>query len=598
MKHINAYFLKFADYLNIRAAGKWLIYGVLIGIVAGLGALLFYYLLKLSQHFFLNFIGGFYPPLPACEAGEIAPGVYGKRWILALIPVLGGIIAGIIIYTFAPEAEGHGTDAVIDSFHRKRGIIRPRVPFIKIIASAITIGSGGSAGREGPIAQIGAGFGSYLASLLKLSDRERRLMLLAGAGAGIGAIFKSPLGGAIFAAEVLYRAPEFEFEAVIPSMIASIISYSVFNSIIGWEPIFKVPNLQFHNPYELFFYGFLGIICAVIGIFYVKIFYGLRDRFFKRIPIIDHLKPALGGLMLGVLAYFLPQTLGMGYGYIQLAIFGKISILMMLAIAVAKIFATSFTISSGGSGGVFAPSLAIGAMLGGCFGQICHYFFPQVVTHPEAFVLVGMGGFFAGVAKVPIASIIMVCEMTSGYGLLVPLMFISLVAYLPNYKWSIYEKQVSTLIDSPAHRGDFIINVLEHLTVKDALPKRKTLKTVPESMNFRKVLDLVSTTTATQFPIINTQGRLSGILTLDTVRKVIQEEEIFDLLVAKDLCKESFLTVTPEDSLNTALDKLTRIDEEEILVVDNDDSDKVLAMLSRRDIIIAYNKEMHKQKGG
>mgnify|MGYP000480477364 CR=1 FL=1 len=600
MKRWREYLSKFADYLNIWFAGRWFIYGVLIGVVAGLGSVLFYYLMKISTYTFLNTLGGYYPPVPAGEARNsiISPNCYSFRWMLILVPTLGGIIAGILIYSFAPEAEGHGTDAMIDSFHRGKGIVRARVPFIKIIASAITIGSGGSAGREGPIAQIGSGFGSYLATLLKLSDRERRIMLLAGAGAGIGAIFKAPLGGALFATEVLYRAPEFEFEAVIPSMIASIVSYSVFSTIMGWEPIFKIPNLQFHNPKELLFYGLMGIICSIMGIFYIKVFYGFRDKIFSRIPIRNHFKPAIGGLLLGLLAFFLPQVLEMGYGYIQLAVFGKMTIIMMLAIATAKIFATSFTISSGGSGGVFAPSLTIGAMLGGGFGQICHHFFPQVITHPEAFVLVGMGGFFAGVANVPIASIIMVCEMTQGYGLLVPLMFISLITYLLNYRWTIYEKQVPSRINSPAHRGDFILNILEHLTVQDALPKQKELIIIPESMNFRKILDLVTSTTASYFPIINSKGELSGILTLDTIRKVIQEEEIFDLLIAKDLGTEEFLTVTPLDNLNTAMDKLTRIDQAEIPVVDNNNPHKVIAMLSRRDIIIAYNREMQRQKSG
>ena len=597
MKPIRTLFLQLADHLNIRTTGKWLFYGVIIGVLAGLGSIAFYYLLQLSQELFLHSLGGYYPPAPAGESGPgDATGLFGPRWVLALIPGLGGLLAGIIIYTFAPEAEGHGTDAMIDSFHRGRGIVRARVPIVKMITSAITIGSGGSAGREGPIAQIGSGVGSYLATLLKLSDRERRIMLLAGAGAGIGAIFKAPLGGALFATEVLYRAAEFEFEAIIPCMIASIVSYSVFGSFMGWEPIFAIPNLQFSHPLELFFYGALALLCAVIGIFYIKIFYGFRDKFFDHLPIKKHFRPAVGGIMLGAMAFFIPQTLEMGYGYVQLAIYGKMQAAEMFKIAIAKIFATSFTISSGGSGGVFGPSLTIGGLLGGGFGQICHHFFPTVISHPEAFVLVGMGGFFAGAAKVPIASIIMVCEMTRGYGLLVPLMTVALVTFLLTNRWSLYERQVATRLDSPAHRGDFIIDILQYLTVRDALPKGKELETIPEGMNFRKILDVVSATTATHYPIVNANKELTGVVTLDTIRKVIQEETIFDLLIAKDLCTEDFLTVTPKDNLNTALDKLTKMDQWEILVVDENDQHKILGSLSRRNIIIAYNLEIQKQK--
>lgn len=598
MKLLHDSIIQAADHLNIRTTGKWLVYGTIIGIIAGVGSILFYYLLSISQSFFLVKLGGYIPPAPAGEAGpSVGPyGLHGPRWILALVPGLGGLLAGFIIFTFAPEAEGHGTDAMIDSFHRGRGIVRPRVPLVKMIASAITIGSGGSAGREGPVAQIGSGIGSYIASLLRLSDRERRIMLLAGAGAGIGSIFKAPLGGALFATEVLYRAPEFEFEAIIPSMIASIVSYSVFGSIMGWEPIFAVPPLRFHHPYELLFYAALGVLCAVIGVFYIRIFYSFRDKFFHRIPIKKHLKPALGGIMLGIMALFIPQTLEMGYGYVQLAILGKLQVKEMFSIAFAKIFATSFTISSGGSGGVFAPSLTIGALLGGGFGQICHYFFPNIITHPEAFVLVGMGGFFAGAAKVPIASIIMISEMTRGYGLLVPLMLVALITFLLTHRWSLYEKQVATRVNSPAHRGDFVVNILEYLTVKDALSKWKELDVIPEGMNFRQILELISSTTASQYPVINANAELTGMLTVDTVRRILQEEEIFDLLVAKDLAIEGFSTVTPQDSLDAALDKLTRMDQEEILVVDSGNPLKILGLLSRRDITIAYNQEMQQQK--
>ena len=598
LKSLRESITKSADRFNIRTTGKWLVYGTAIGILAGFGSILFYYLLDLSQSFFLIKLGGYVPPVPAGEARSyVEPfGLHGSRWILAFVPALGGLLAGLIIFAFAPEAEGHGTDAMIDSFHRGRGIVRPRVPLVKMIASAITIGSGGSAGREGPVAQIGSGIGSFIASLLKLSDRERRILLLAGAGAGIGSIFKAPLGGALFATEVLYRAPEFEFEAIIPTMIASIVSYSIFGSFMGWEPIFAIPLLQFHNPYELLFYAALGVLCSVVAVFYIRIFYGMRDRFFKRIPIKKHLKPALGGIMLGLMAMVLPQTLEMGYGYIQLAILGKLHVKEMFTIAFAKIFATSFTIGSGGSGGVFAPSLTIGALLGGGFGHICHHFFPHIITHPEAFVLVGMGGFFAGAAKVPIASIIMISEMTRGYGLLVPLMLVALVTFLLTHRWSLYENQVTARVNSPAHRGDFVINILEYLTVGNALPKWRNPDVLPEGMNFRQIVELVSSTTASLYPVVNANAELTGILTVDSVRKVLQEEHIFDLLVAKDLAIENFSTVTPQDNLNTALDTLTRMDQEEILVVESGNPHVILGSLSRRDITIAYNQEIQKQK--
>ena len=331
------------------------------------------------------------------------------------IPALGGLISGLIVFNFAPEAEGHGTDAMIDSFHRKKGVIRRRVPLIKTIASAITIGSGGSAGKEGPIAQIGAGFGSFLASVLKVSDRERRIMLLAGAAGGIGAIFKAPLGAALFATEVLYRKEDFEFEAIIPCTLSSIVAFMVFTFHDGNATVFHIPAFSLATPGQLPFYAVLGVLCALVAFPYIKFFYGSRDRFFRRLNIPKSIKPAIGGLMVGIIALFLPEVLGGGYPWMQSAIDGHLAIRLMAVLIVAKIAATSFTISSGGSGGVFAPSLFIGSMLGGAFGNLCQRFFPHIITEPGAFVLVGMGGFFAGVAKVPIAALIMVAEMTGGY---------------------------------------------------------------------------------------------------------------------------------------------------------------------------------------
>ena len=415
--------------------------GILIGIVSGLGAIVFNFLLQTGTRFFTHDLIGM---VLGGASGETFLGIPLARWMMLWIPALGGLISGLIVFNFAPEAEGHGTDAMIDSFHRKKGMIRKRVPMIKTIASAITIGSGGSAGKEGPIAQIGAGFGSFLASVLKVSDRQRRIMLLAGAAGGIGAIFKAPLGAALFATEVLYRKEDFEFEAIIPCILSSIVAFMVFTFHDGTATIFHIPAFSLATPAELPFYAVLGVLCALVGFPYIRFFYGSRDRFFRRLNMPKSVKPALGGLMVGIIALFLPEVLGGGYPWMQSAIDGHLAIRLMAVLIVAKIVATSFTISSGGSGGVFAPSLFIGSMLGGAFGNFCQRFFPHIITEPGAFVLVGMGGFFAGVAKVPIAALIMVAEMTGGYSLIVPMMIVSSLSYLLLGNASLYEKQVAT----------------------------------------------------------------------------------------------------------------------------------------------------------
>jgi CIC family chloride channel protein len=484
---------------------------------------------------------------------------------------------------------------MIESFHRKKGIVRKRVPFVKTIASAITIGSGGSAGKEGPIAQIGSGFASFLASLLKTEERDRRIMLLAGAAGGIGAIFKAPMGAALFATEVLYRRPEFEFEAIIPSIFSSIVAYTVYTLYYGWGTVFHIPSLvPIITPSELLLYASFGGLCALVGFIYISFFYGIRDRFFKPLAISRFLKPAFGGLLVGGLAFFFPQVLGGGYDWIQSAIDGNLPMKLMIGLAFAKIAATSFTISSGGSGGVFAPSLFIGAMLGGFYGTVCSHLFPDLVINPSAFVLVGMGGFFAGVAKVPIASLILVAEMTGGYSLIVPLLIVSTISYLLLGDFSLYEKQVQTRVDSPAHLGDFATNILEHISVKNALPIDRKVELIQEDMRLDRIIDLVVGSNQMNFPVVDKEGRLKGILSLTDVRKVMMDKEMHRLVVAKDIATDEVLTVTPEDSLHTALKKMAAAEIRELPVVSKDDSKKVISMISRKDLIRTYHDEIEK----
>jgi len=584
----------FNRYAN-RKTGRLFLASMVVGVVAGLGAILFFTLLNWVTHLSLHQICNYFPPEPAGEVSGYEPGFGAIRWwLILLVPAIGGIISGIIVFTWAPEAEGHGTDAVIEAFHHKRGQIRKRVPLIKTIASIITIGTGGSAGREGPIAQIGAGFGSYLASLLHLSDDERRILVVAGAAGGIGAIFRSPLGGALFAIEVLYKR-DFESKALIPALVSSIVSYSIFASRFGWGMLFSTPNFKFHNPGELLFYAALGLVCAFIGLFYIKIFYGLRDRFFHRLPLIPHLRPALGGLMIGGVGIFAPFILASGYGYLQQAMDGTLTIQFMLIAAFLKIFATSFTISSGGSGGVFAPSLFIGGMLGGAFGQVAEMLFPNIISNPTSFVMIGMGAFFAGAAKVPISSMIMVSEMTGGYQLLVPMMLASSTAYVATSHVTIYERQVNRMADSPAHMGDFTVDVLDTLIVDQAYRPRTSVTVLREDTPLREFQHIVSEKEDNYFPVVDNENNIVGIISLRNARSVLFEDEMSNFVIAKDLMTKP-VTVTPAESLRSALKKFIEHDYGQIPVVDIRDERKILGMLSHEDVIEAYNREIIRRK--
>jgi CIC family chloride channel protein len=568
--------------------------GILIGIVSGLGGILFNLLLDLCTIFFtgdlINFI------LPDHLIGHQFLGFYIDRWIMIGIPSLGGLISGIIVFGLAPETEGHGTDAMIDSFHRNRGIVRRRAPIIKTIASAITIGSGGSAGREGPIAQIGSGFGSILGSQLRVSDRERRIMLLAGAAGGIGAIFKAPLGAALFATEVLYRKEDFEFEAIIPCILSSIVGFMIFTFYDGTGTVFHIPPLSLATPAQLPFYAVLGFTCAALGYLYVKFFYQTRDSLFGHLKLSKKLRPAVGGLMVGLIAFFLPEVLGGGYKWIQSAIDGHLTLEIMAVLVFAKIAATSFTISSGGSGGVFAPSLFIGAMIGGSLGDIFHRLFPHIAAPPAAFVLVGMGGFFAGVAKVPIAALIMVAEMTGGYNLIVPMVIVSSVSYLILGNISIYEKQVPTRIDSPSHIGDFAVDIMDSIAVKDAIEGNRRPDVIQEDMRFQDILKYMVASHQQDFPVVDREGNLTGIISLTDMREAMADTELHNMLIAKDIAIERVLTVTMDDPLNNALKLMADLDVRELPVVDKQDRRKVISVISRKDITKAYHREIDRAK--
>jgi len=577
--------------LNVEYMGKWLIYGALIGIATGLGSAIFYFGLNYCSFFLLGDIAGFHPPLPGGESSGHEFSMNGSmNYLLLIIPTIGGLISGIIVYSLAPEAEGHGTDAVIKAFHRLKGRIRKRVPLVKTIASIITIGSGGSAGREGPIAQIGAGFSSFLADILKAGERDRRIMLICGVAAGVGSIFKAPLGGALFAMAVLYKR-DYEVEGIIPAVISSIVAYSIFCSIVGWAPIFTTPEYNFTHPVELVCYALIGIVCGLIGMIYVKTFYGLRNKFFRKIGIPRHFIPAIGGFMIGLLALFYPQVLGMGYGWIQEAINGKLVLSLMIILIFAKILATSFTISSGGSGGVFAPSLFIGAMIGGSIGNISYSLFPESITQPSACILVGMAGFFAGVANVPIVTLIMVCEMTNSYSLLVPLMLAEAISYVIATRWTIYENQAPTRADSPAHRHELSIDILENLYVKDAMTQ--AVMTVSPKDKVCHVLSLIDKYKHLGYPVVS-KGDIVGIITASDVTSVPVGER--DTKEIKDILSGKLIVTYGNETLYNALHKMVERDIGRLPVVDKEKPKKMVGILTKSDIIVAYVKEEEKIK--
>lgn len=577
--------------------GKWVLVGLLIGIIAGVGSLALYESINLVSTYMLTGITGLKLPTEGIN-GQTSSYTLGTFKVL-LIPVstlLGGLISGFIVYRFAPEAEGHGTDAAISAFHYNNGKIRRRIPIIKLVASAVTIGSGGSAGREGPTAQIAAGFGSFVADTFKLSDHDRRIAMAAGIGAGIGSIFMAPLGGALLSTEILYRQ-DFEVEALIPSIIASITGYAIFGYPFAYHHLFTIPTgtvLGFSHPSALAIYLLAGILAGLGGILYVKTFYGIQALFmrFNRIP--KYFRPAIGALIVGLIAIKFPEILGLGYGWIQMVFFegnhitALLPLYLLIILFFLKIIATSLTIGSGGSGGVFAPGIVTGAFLGAALGVIIHPYFPFVDV--AEITIVTMIAFFGGISKAPISVLIMGTEMTGGFGLFLPLMLATTASYfVSGTKYSIYRAQVKNREASPAHRHEYERPVMDQVSVYDAMATDYP-STDPEK-TLREVVALLRST-RTKTIVVEQNHHLLGTLSIENIR---QDMDLSSTRVADVMTKDS-PTITQDENIHVALDMLTRTSTGKLVVVDSKDRHKVLGTIGFADVAEAYNREVRRIK--
>ena len=606
--------IEFLRGFEFRSTSKWFLLSTAVGVVAGIGAIVFQTLTQAVAHFTVVTVAGFAPDEAAGEylMFEHAPTTLSLGWLVAIM-VLGGLASGCLVYTFAPEAEGHGTDAAIDAFHNQRGIIRTRIPLIKTLASAITVGTGGSGGREGPIAQIGAAFGSYLGTRLQLSTRDRRILLAAGVGAGVGAIFRAPLAGALFAGEILYKEADLESDAIVPAAIASIVGYSTLGLSlppdIRFTPLFG-SELQYSlgSVFQLAPLSLLAVVLVIVAILYIKCFYATQ-AVFHALPIKPHFCPAIGAAAAALIAWGLYHTLdnehvlsvlGTGYGSLQRAFAptpdsgGRLGIQILLIIALFKIVTTSLTIGSGGSGGVFGPSIVIGGCLGAAVGQALQHL--GIVDQPQIYGIVGMAGFFAGCAHAPFSTILMVSEITGDYKLLLPTMWVSTLCFLLCRRWTLYQKQVPSRLESPAHRGDFIIDILEGIQVRDVYDPGRNIETVPESMSLDGIVHMLAESTQHYFPVVDAEEHMVGIFSEDDVRSWLYDETIWQLAVARDVMVTEIVSVKPQDDMNVALQNFTRLNIDELPVIDAGEPHRLLGFLRRKDAIAFYNRRLMEYK--
>ncbi|MGM0588733.1 MAG: chloride channel protein [Bacteroidota bacterium] len=587
--------------VNVITTGRWIFYCIIIGVLGGLAALLFNTLLEIIQQIALTDLTGIQVPKPG---GEKPIGLFhfpdswrallslNYRWLIVIIPALGGLLSGYLVFKFEPNAKSQGENAVIRAFHHENGYISSRVPIIKLLASTLTIGTGGSAGKEGPIAQIVAGIGSYIGTKLKMSEQERKILLMAGVGAGVGAIFKAPIGAALFSAEVFYRK-DFETEGLVASIISSIIGYSVYASVTGWDPIFTFDQVMFTNPYELPLFILLSLVVMVFGVIYTKLFEPIKSLF-NRIHIPRVYKPALGGLAIGIGALFFPAILGSSYGYLQLALDGSLSINFMLALAIFKMLATTITIQSGGSGGVFAPSLVIGGLLGGVMGYGFNELYPGMIDMPEAYVLVGMAAFFAGAANVPVSATIMITEMSRSYGLLVPLIFASSIAYLGAQNWSIYKEQLADRLDSSSFRDSFLSDMMKNVKVRDTYKRIQNMPVINQRWTVDAILDAFGQIDTLILPVENDQHTIVGMISLYDVRDLLRQDVPGVIIAADIMVPPRMLHLN--DTLGEAIEFFKETGEPELPVLQHGSTNTFMGVLNERSFLLNYDLKKTKQR--
>jgi CIC family chloride channel protein len=604
---------------RLRSQVRVLALALVVGLVAGLGAIVFYAGCQVVVHYALDAVAGYRPSHPAGEPPFLSATQQSFRpWLLLLVPTVGGILSGLLVFSLAPEAEGHGTDAAIAAFHYQQGRIRPRVPLVKLIASALTIGTGGSGGREGPIAQIGAGFGSFVGTLFRLRAAECRILMAAGMGAGVAAIFRAPLAGALFAAEVLYRSADFEASVIVPASLACTTAYCAFGMVFGWTPLFDLPPdtleaMTFRDPRQLFPYLLLAVFVVVLAMLYTRTFYGLAGVF-RRWKLPPHAKPAVGALATGVVGLGLFHLLGQdqkvlgvlsfGYGTLQDAMSSAAQerpdislVIVLLVVALGKILTTALTIGSGGSGGVFGPSMVIGGCGGGALGLLLYSWWPSLVPHPTSFVIVGMAGFFAAAAKTPISTLVIVSEMTGGYGLLLPTLWVCVLAFLLSDEQSIYHSQVESRSLSPAHQGDYVREVLAGLRVNCFLTSSEDVPTVQRGACFPEVVDRLSKTGYHGLPVVDQDGRYAGMVSLEEVLLASRVPVAASAIIAADLMRSDVPPLRPDDRLDQALELFVWSDRLVLPVVDGSAAQRVVGIVRRADIARAYLERVRGSAG-
>jgi CIC family chloride channel protein len=563
-------------HLRTSDAIYFLLFSIIVGLGGGFGAILFRWLI---QHFRILFF----------DDGANLLHFMGNYYVI-LIPLAGGLIIGPLIYFFAREARGHGVPEVISAMVIHGGIIRPRVAVVKALASSICIGSGGSVGREGPIIQIGSAIGSTLGQLFRLSEEKTKTLVACGAAAGIAATFNAPLGGIFFALEVILR--EYGLRNFSSVVLSSVTATVISRHFLGNHPAFQTPPFELYSLWDIPNYFVFGLITAVVAWLFIRVLYKTEDLF-NLIKIPEYLKPALGGLIIGLIGLFFPQIFGVGYEVIEDSINGKIALGVIIILIFLKIIATSVTLGSGGSGGIFAPSLVVGALLGEAFGHLVKFVLPEMNIPPGAFALVGMAALFAGTAHAPISAILLLFEMTGNYKILPPLMIscvISAILVRWRLKYSIYTmKLIRKGIDIEKYKQT---DMMESISVSDAMIT--DMITVLQSDTVRNTGLMIKSTNHRGFPVLDENGKLVGMVTRKDINKALGKGD--DKSEIKKVMARNLTVCYPNESLKTALHKMAEKNIGRLPVVERKNPDRIIGLITRKSMISTYNKVLESQK--
>jgi len=561
-----------------------------VGVIGGYGAIAFRLLISNANKLFLWCATLLHSTLDGM-AGAFASLAALPWYFKVSVPAFGGLIVGLIVYLWASEVKGHGVPEVMEAVALKRGRIRVRIVLFKALASAVSIASGGSVGREGPIVHIGSAMGSSLGQFLKVSDEKMKVLVGCGAAAGIAATFNAPIAGAIFALEIILG--DFTASTFAPIVLSSTIATVISRIHLGNYPAFVNLAYEMKSAWEMGPYLTLGILTGVAASLYIFLLYKTEDLFEKaKVPSL--LKPVIGGALVGCIGIYLPQVFGVGYHTVDQVLSTSFPLALLGALFLAKLLATSITLGSGGSGGIFAPSLFMGAMLGGAFGKVVNLVMPNVSAESGAYALVGMGAMVAGATHAPITSILILFEMTGDYHIIVPLMLSCItattIARLVR-KDSIYTLKLSRRgVSIHAGREETIMKSMHVWEVM-----RSDVTPIRRDAPFKSIVDMVLSSNETSFFVVNPDDTLAGVISIHNVKDILQEKGLEELVVADDIMTTGVPSVTPSDTLADTMRKFSARYQDVLPVVGSQENKRFLGVLHRSDIINAYNREILKQ---